>query len=54
MTEGTTPEYHVEELTEEEQAALVAEGEHHGEPSCQSDEQSEGESDLSLQAGGEG
>lgn len=38
----------VEELTDEERAALVSDTEHHQQPSCQSDDQSDGESDLST------
>lgn len=49
MSEVQMPDYHVEELSEAEQAALVAEtDEHHQEPSCQSDAVSDGESDLSM------
>lgn len=41
-------DFHVEELTEEEQEALVKDVEHHQLPSCQSDEQSDGTSDLAT------
>lgn len=44
------PEYRVEELTEEEQKALIDEAEHHQQMSCQSDGISRGESDLSMRS----
>lgn len=43
----------VEELSEDEQKALTAELDHRQQSSCQSDEQSDGTSDLSMQEEGE-
>jgi hypothetical protein len=44
--------YRVEELTEEEQQALVSEETYQHQMSCQSDGVSQGESDLSLRRDG--
>lgn len=43
--------YRVEELTGDELAELLFEMEHHNLPSCQSDESSGGDSDLSAEEG---
>jgi hypothetical protein len=53
--DGTTDinsDYVIAELTSEEEAELVFDSqEHRSQPSCQSDDEAKGESDLSLEVG---